>query len=120
MTTVAILPVPKQTGGQSYQAVSGECVASGETTGQALDAFTEQFPEVGADSLLIVQRFQADRFFSESQQRRMADLMTRWREARDAGGSLAAEEQCELESLVEAESKASGQRAEDVAKGLGK
>ncbi|MEI7701248.1 MAG: hypothetical protein WCK86_15725 [Planctomycetia bacterium] len=53
MTTVAILPVPEQTGGQSYQAVSGECVATGETAGQALDAFTEQFPEVGAGTVGI-------------------------------------------------------------------
>ena len=120
MATVAILSVPKQTGGQSYQAVSAERVATGETAGQALDAFTEQFPEVGLDSLLIVQRFQVDRFFSEAQQQRMAELMTRWREARDAGASLSPEEQAELESLVELESRASGQRAEDVAKGLGK
>jgi hypothetical protein len=63
MTTVAILPVPEQTGGQSYQAVSGECVATGETAGQALDAFTEQFPEVGAGSLLIVRRYPSDRLF---------------------------------------------------------
>ena len=120
MTTVAILPIPKQTGGQTYQAVAGERIATGETAGQALDAFTEQFPDVGGDSLLIVQRYQADRFFSEAQQQRMADLMARWREARDAGGKLSAEEQAELESLVAAESQASGERAEDVAKGLGK
>ena len=35
----------------------------------------------------------------------MADLMARWRTARDAGGRLPAEEQAELESLVVAESK---------------
>ena len=120
MTTVAIVPVLKETGGKTYQAVAGERMATGETAGQALDAFTEQFPDVGAESLLIVQRYQADRFFSEAQQQRMADLMARWREARDSGGSLSAEEQAELESLVEAESRASGERAEDVAKGLGK
>jgi len=120
MTTVAIVPVPKESGGKTYQAVSGQCVASGETAGQALDAFTKQFPDVGADALLIVQRFRADHFFSEAQQQRMADLMTRWRAARDAGGNWTAEEQAELESLVEAESQASGKRAGDAAKGLGK
>ena len=120
MTTVAILPIPRQTGGQSYQAVLGECIATGETAGQALDAFTQQFPEVGGDALLIVQRFQPDRFFSESQQRRLADLMTRWRAARDSGGSFSAEELEELHSLAAAESQASGQRAEEAAKGLGK
>jgi len=50
----------------------------------------------------------------------MADLMARWRAARDAGGRLSAEEQAELESLVIAESRASGQRAEDVANVLGR
>jgi len=120
MTTVAIVPVLKETGGKTYQAVAGKRMASGETAGQALDAFTEQFPDVGTDSLLIVQRYQADRFFSEAQQQRMAALMASWRAARDAGGTLSAEEQAELESLVVAESQASGERAEDVAKGLGK
>jgi len=70
--------------------------------------------------LKIVQRYQADYYFSEAQQQRMADLMARWRAARDAGGRLSAEEQAELESLVIAESRASGQRAEDVANGLGR
>ena len=120
MTTVAIVPIPKQTGGQTYQAVAGQRIATGDTAGQALDAFTEQFPDVGPESLLIVQRFQADRFFSESQQLRMADLMARWRAARDGEGSFSAEEQAELESLVVAESQASGERAEEAAKGLGK
>jgi len=49
--------------------------------------------------------YQADCYFSEAQQQRMAALMARWRAARDAGGRLSAVEQAELESLVVAESK---------------
>ena len=120
MTTVAIVPIPTRTGGQAYQAVAGRRMATGDTAGQALDAFTAQFPDVESESLLIVQRFRPDRYFSEPQQQRMADLMARWRAARDSGGPWSAEEQSELESLVSAELQASGQRAGDVAKGLGK
>ena len=120
MTTVAILPIPTQTGGQTYQAVAGRHTAAGDTAGQALDALTALFPDVESESLLIVQRFRPDLHFSESQQLRMADLMARWRAARDAGAPWSAEEQLELESLVSAELQASGQRAEDVARGLGR
>ncbi len=120
MTTVAIVPISTRTGGQTYQAVAGRRMAAGDTAGQALDALTAQFPDVESESLLIVQRFRPDRYFSEPQQQRMADLMAQWRSARDSGGTWSAEEQSELESLVNAELQASGQRAEDAAKGLGK
>ena len=120
MTTVAIVPIPTQTGGHTYQAVAGRHMASGDTAGQALDALTAQLPDVEFDSLLVVQRFRPDHYFSEPLQQRMADLMARWRAARDAGATWSAEEQSELESLVDAELQASGQRAEDAAKGLGK
>lgn len=50
-------------------------------------------------------------FFSAQQQQRLQELMARWREARDQGQSLPAIEQAELESLVEAELIAAGQRA---------
>lgn len=120
MTTVAIVPIPTEAGGQTYQAVAGRHMAAGDTAGQALDALTAQFPDVESESLLIVQRFRPDHHFSEPQQQRMSDLMVRWRDARDAGAAWSAEDQAELESLVNAELQASGQRAEDVAKGLGK
>lgn len=52
-----------------------------------------------------------DEFFTKEQCQRLAELKSRWRTALDAGGSLPAEEQAELEVLVDAELIASGQRA---------
>lgn len=52
-----------------------------------------------------------DRFFTTEQQQRLAELMTRWRAARDRQTSFSPEEQAELESLVAAEVRASADRA---------
>jgi hypothetical protein len=49
----------------------------------------------------------SDRFFNAVQQQRLADLMERWRTARDQGETLPPDEQSELEALVEAELAAS-------------
>jgi hypothetical protein len=54
------------------------------------------------------------RFFSTAQQRRLAELMSRWRAARDAGSELAAEEQAGLEALVQAEVEATSRRAQAI------
>ena len=51
-----------------------------------------------------------DRFFDARQQQRLAELMERWRAARDAGTEPPAEEQAELEALIEEEVRASGRR----------
>jgi hypothetical protein len=37
---------------------------------------------------VIVQTLRPDRFFNATQRQRLADLMDRWRKARDQGGSL--------------------------------
>ncbi len=51
-----------------------------------------------------------DAFFGESKQRRLAELMARWRRSRDSKSTLSAEEQAELEALVEEEIQASEER----------
>lgn len=111
MTKVAILPVPSSTGAMAYHATTGDKHSSGATVGQALDALTAQLPEAEEDTLVIVRSFRPDRFFDVEQQRRLGELMDRWRAARDAGAELPDEEQAELESLVEEEVRASGKRA---------
>lgn len=119
MTTVTILPL-EMPGGTTYQALASGRMAEGKTAGQALDALTLQFPDVGDESLLVVRRLGPDDFFTAAQQTRLKDLFDRWRKARDLGESLSAGEQVELESLVEAEVEASGIRAAAIAKELGK
>jgi len=46
---------------------------------------------------------QGDEFFSEAELSRLAELMGRWRTARDAGDTLSSKEQAELDALIEAE-----------------
>ena len=111
MTRVAILPVPSETGKVAYHAISGDKHSQGNTAGEALDALAAQLGDEEAGTLVIVQTGRPDRFFSAAQQQRLAELMDRWRAARDADSSLSAEEQAELSALVEAELAASAARA---------
>lgn len=120
MTRVAILPVPTAIGSHSYRAVAGDKHSEGRTAGAALDALTAQFSEDEAGMLVIVQTLRPDHFFNATQQQRLAELMERWRKARDQGGILPADEQAELNALVEAEVRASGNRAAALADEAGR
>ena len=59
-----------------------------------------------------------DRYFNAAQLQRLAELMGRWRIARDRGDSLPPHEQAELQALVEAELRAAGERVAAGASGL--
>jgi len=110
MTMVAILPVSTATGDVVYHAIAGEKRPHGKTAGEALDALTPQLAGEETGTLVIVQSLRPDRFFNAEQQRRLADLMARWRAARDIGTSLPAAEQAELDALIEEEVLASTKR----------
>jgi aminoglycoside/choline kinase family phosphotransferase len=110
MIRVAILPIPTQQGDITYCAVAGDKHTQGRTAGEALDALSAQLPEDETGTLIIVQSRHPDRFFEASQQQRLAELMERWRVARDQGDTLAAAEQAELEAAVEAELQAAAKR----------
>jgi hypothetical protein len=118
MTKVAILPVPTAKG-LSYHAVSGDKQSVGRTAGEALDALTSQLAEDEDSTLVIVQNLKPDLFFDAAKQQRMAELMERWRMARDSGASLPQGEQAELDSLVEAELLAATSRAASLLNQLG-
>ena len=119
MTKVAILPEPSAQGDLEYRAIAGGHQAIGKTAGAALDAVTAQLPADQTGTLVVIQNHRPDRFFTVQQQHRLAELMARWRVARDAGSSLPASEQAELDALVDAEVRASGQRAAAVLADLG-
>jgi hypothetical protein len=106
MTTVAILPVSDVNGERLYRAVAGDKQSTGKTAGEALDALTAQLEGDEFSTLLIIQSFRPDWFFSAEQQQRLSDLMNLWRTARDDGQTLPPEQQAELDRLVEAELKA--------------
>jgi len=119
MTKVAILPVSTATGEITYQAVAGDKQSEGKTAGEALDALTTQLPDDEAETLIVIQRLRPDRFFNAYQQQRLADLMVRWRAARDTGASFPSSEQMELDALVEAEVRASAARTVALLQVLG-
>lgn len=120
MTTVAILPVPTEKGGIAYQGVAGEKRSQGNTIGEALDALTAQLPEPQDSLVVVVQSLRPDRFFNAEQQRRLGELMSAWREARDGGTTLIPAEQAELDGLIEAELNGSAGRAAALMGGIGK
>jgi hypothetical protein len=112
MTTISIVPEPDSVSTRSFRAISGTCQSTGQTPGEALDAITEQLSDADGGTLFVIQQMKPDRFFTESQQRRLAELMSQWRVARDAGKVLDASTQQELECLIDEELKGSARRAE--------
>lgn len=105
MTTITILPEKAD----SYRAVAGDKESTGRTAGEALDALASLLADEDGGTLVIVQNHKADEFFNAAQQQRLTGLMER-----RSAGSLSAEEQRELESLVEAELDGAGRRAESL------
>jgi hypothetical protein len=93
-----------------WHVMAGDKQSHGKTAGKALDALAAQLSEEEAGTLVIVQNLSPDRFFDTDQQRRLAELMARWRAARDAGTPLPTAEQAELDALIEEEVRASAKR----------
>lgn len=110
MTTVAILPDSNTNGERIYRAMAGDKQSTGRTAGEALDALTAQLEDDEFSTILVIQNFHPDWFFSAQQQRRLSELMSLWRIARDCGQTLPSEQQAELDNLVEAELKAATAR----------
>ena len=110
MATVAILPVADANGERLYRAVAGDKQSTGKTAGEALDALTALLEGDEFSTLLIIQSFRPDWFFSAEQQQRLSELMNLWRTTRDRRQSLPPEQQAELDSLIEAEMKAATAR----------
>lgn len=109
--TITILPEGVGKDGVTYRAISGARQSEGKTAGETLDALALQLNEEEASTLVIVQALRPDRLFTAHQQERLGELMTRWRSARDGNDTLPAEDEAELEKLIETELKAATSRA---------
>jgi len=118
MTTISIVPENPGSPTTTYRAVAGSVQSVGKTPGQALDALTAQIGTIDSSSLILVRQAQPDEFFTAEQQQRLAELMARWRAARDGGPALTPEERTELDALAQAELRASGARAAALAQRL--
>lgn len=64
--------------------------------------------------------FRPDSFFTAEQQKRLSELMQRWRNARDRGDPWTEADQQELEALIDAEVMAAGRRAAFIQKEMGR
>ncbi len=97
-----------------YRAIRGEQQAAGATPGQALDTLERMLAmrgkEAGKGTLIIVQHFRPDAFFTAEQQARLQALMSRFHVARETGQELDPKEEQELERLVDAEWQAAIER----------
>ena len=118
MMKVAILSEPTDVGDIAYRAISGEQQTIGKTAGEALDALTKLLPDDETGTLVIVQNFRSDHFFTAEQHQRLEELMACWRAARDEGTLMSPDEQAELDALVEAEVHAATKRATALLKEL--
>lgn len=101
-----------------YRAIRGEQQAAGATPGQALDSLERMLAVRGKEgetgTLIIVQRFRPDAFFTAQQQARLEALMNRFHTVRETGQVLNPEEKQELERLVDAEWQAAIERGEAI------
>ena len=118
MTSVTILPMPTSHGGVRYCAVSNGKRSQGATAGEALDALTAQFTDAEQGTLVIMQERRPDQFFSADQKQRLGELMGRWRTCRDEGKPLPANEEAELDSLIDVELRGASARAAAMLGGL--
>lgn len=96
---------------QSYRAVAGNKRSVGKTAGEALDALAAQLDDEERGALVLVRLDLSDRFLTEQQQHRLQQLWANWRETRIAGKTMPAEDQAELDALVQVEARASSERA---------
>ena len=103
MTKVTIVAENPGSPHTAFRASARERESVGRTPGAALDALTEQIGRSETGTLIVVQSLQPDQFFTADQQKRLDELLTRWHAAKDAGSPFPAQEQTELEALVEAE-----------------
>lgn len=113
MTDVSIHRDASGTSEVRYRAVAGNHQSTGRTAGEALDALNARLGPAESGSLVVVQQFQSDPFFSEEQFDRMRHLL-------DHRDTLNDTERIELEALVKEELTASAKRTEALADALGR
>lgn len=107
MTAVTIREDAQAIDNARFVARSGKFHAVGRTMGEALDALTSQWTEVTETVPVIIQHFGPDRYFTQAQYDRMQELRARIQ-------VLTAEEQAELEALIDAELDATVSRLDTL------
>lgn len=101
---------------EKYRAIHGMQQAEGKTPGKALDSLERLLADKEGEtgSLIILQRFQPDAFFSKPQQERLKVLMNQFHEGINAEVALSQEDRAELEQLIDVEWMAAIARAATI------
>lgn len=114
ITTIEIIQERKDAQQTVYRAIKGEQQAASTTPCRALDTLERilavQGKETDEGTLIVIQRFRPDAFFTAEQQARLQELMSRLHDACDTGQDLSPEEKQEIEHLVDAEWQAAIER----------
>ena len=105
MTAIAIRSDQKETGERQFRAIAGDRQSLGRTRGEALDALTAEWGDSVQETVVLIQRFQPDQYFTQAQYDRMQTLLAR-------RPTLTPEERTELEALIDAEVDATVARTE--------
>lgn len=120
ITTIEIICEQEDTQRPIYRAIQGDQQVASTTPGRALDTLERILAAQGRQeeegTLVIVQRFRPDAFFTAAQQKRLQELMSRFHEAHNSGQDLSPEEKQELEQLVDAEWQAAIERGAAILK----
>ena len=103
MTRVTIVAENPGSPNAVFRASARKCESVGRTPGAALDELTSQLGESDTGTLVVVQNFRPDSFFSAAQQKRLQELLNIWRTARASGQSMSPQDRAELEELADAE-----------------
>ena len=95
---MSIVSIQRKSGLQKkmYRAVAGDRQSFGSTMGQALDALTSDWGDAVRQAAILIERFEPDEFFTEEQQVRKSNLMSR-------RTKLSPTERAELEALLDTE-----------------
>ena len=121
MTTIEIVSEASATQ-TIYRAICGVQQATGATPGQALDMLESELATQGlgenGETVIIVQRFRRDNFFTTYQQLRLRELMDQFHQATNVGEVFPQTQKEELEQLVDAELQAAIKRSEAIFKKL--
>lgn len=112
MFRISIFREPGGKNVSRFSAFTSTLRGSGRTLGEALDALTTQHVE--KDSTAVVQFFHPDQFFSAAKRDELSSLMDYWRRLRSIDQSLPSSEQQKLESLIDEELQAAGERAGNI------
>lgn len=105
MTAIAIRTDQKETGERRFRAIAGNRQSLGRTMGEALDALTAEWGDNVQETVVLIQRFQPDQYFTQAQYDRMQVLFAR-------RPTLTSEERTELEALIDTEVDATITRTE--------